>query len=69
MDLFIELGASLEQLEFPVLYASALNGTSSTSPDINTQEKTMAPILDAVIENIQSQMSKKMAHSNFSLPY
>ena len=39
MDLFIELGASLEQLEFPVLYASALNGTSSTSPDINTQEK------------------------------
>ena len=52
MDLFIELGASLEQLEFPVLYASALNGTSSTSPDINTQEKTMDPILDAVIENI-----------------
>ena len=39
MDLFIELGASLEQLEFPVLYASALNGTSSTSPDINTKKK------------------------------
>ena len=52
MDLFIELGASLEQLEFPVLYASALNGTSSTSPNITTQEKTMTPILDAVIENI-----------------
>ena len=52
MDLFIELGASLEQLEFPVLYASALNGTSSTDPDLSTQEKTMDPILDAVIENI-----------------
>ena len=52
MDLFIELGASLEQLEFPVLYASALNGTSSVSPDLSTQEKTMEPILDAVIENI-----------------
>ena len=38
MDLFIELGASLEQLEFPVLYASALNGTSSTSPELSTQE-------------------------------
>ena len=52
MDLFIELGASLEQLDFPVLYASALNGTSSTDPDITTQKKTMDPILDAVIENI-----------------
>ena len=52
MDLFIELGASLEQLDFPVLYASALNGTSSSSPDVSTQEKTMSPILDAVIENI-----------------
>ena len=52
MDLFIELGASIEQLDFPVLYASAINGTSSTSQDIQTQEKTMDPILDAVIENI-----------------
>ena len=52
MDLFIELGASLEQLDFPVLYASALNGTSSTDPDVSTQKKTMDPILDAVIENI-----------------
>ena len=52
MDLFIELGASLEQLDFPVLYASALNGTSSTDPDVTTQKKTMDPILDAVIENI-----------------
>lgn len=52
MDLFIELGASLEQLEFPILYASALNGTSSKDSDISTQKKTMEPILDAVIENI-----------------
>lgn len=52
MDLFIELGASLEQLEFPVLYASALNGTSSTEPELDTQKETMDPILDAVIENI-----------------
>ncbi len=59
MDLFIELGATLEQLEFPVLYASALNGTSSTSPDLTTQEKTMAPILDAVIENIPAPKAKE----------
>ncbi|GAE93532.1 GTP-binding protein TypA/BipA [Gracilibacillus boraciitolerans JCM 21714] len=29
LDLFIELGADDDQLEFPVVYASALNGTSS----------------------------------------
>ena len=52
MDLFIELGASLEQLEFPVIYASAIEGTSSYDPDINTQEKTMEPILDTVIKYI-----------------
>ena len=52
MDLFIELGASLEQLEFPVIYASAINGTSSFDPDLSTQKETMDPILDTVIEKI-----------------
>ena len=52
IDLFIELGASIEQLEFPVIYASALAGTSSLDADISTQEETMEPILDAVIEHI-----------------
>lgn len=41
IDLFIELGADIEQLDFPVVYASGLSGTSSLSPDLNTQEKTM----------------------------
>lgn len=52
MDLFIELGASLEQLDFPVIYASALSGTSSLDSDINTQKETMEPILDTVINTI-----------------
>ncbi len=52
LDLFIELGASIEQLEFPVIYASALAGTSSIDPDLNTQKETMEPILDAVIKHI-----------------
>ncbi len=52
IDLFIELGASLEQLEFPVIYASALAGTSSLDPDLSTQKETMNPILDAVIDHI-----------------
>ena len=54
MDLFIELGADLDQLDFPVVYASAINGTSSLDPDVSTQEKTMKPILDMIIDNIPS---------------
>lgn len=52
VDLFIELDASIEQLDFPVLYASALNGTSSTKPELETQVETMGPILDAIINYI-----------------
>ena len=52
LDLFIELGADEDQLEFPVVYASALNGTSSLDPDISTQKETMDPILDMIINNI-----------------
>ncbi len=52
LDLFIELGASIEQLDFPVIYASGLSGTSSLDPDVSTQKPTMDPILDAVIEHI-----------------
>ncbi len=52
LDLFIELGASIEQLDFPVIYASGLAGTSSLDPDVNTQKPTMDPILDAVVKYI-----------------
>ena len=54
MDLFIDLGADIEQLEFPVVYASAINGTCSLSPDVSTQEHTMDYILDSIILNIPS---------------
>ena len=51
-DLFIELGADLEQLEFPIIYASGLAGTSSFDADPSTQKPTMDPILDTVINYI-----------------
>ena len=54
LDLFIELGADVDQLEFPVIYASGLAGTSSLSPELETQEKTMDPIFDAIINYIPS---------------
>ena len=52
LDLFIELGADENQLEFPVVYASAIAGTSSLDPDVTTQKPTMDPILDLIIEHI-----------------
>ncbi|MDN6899506.1 translational GTPase TypA [Oenococcus sicerae] len=52
LDLFIELGADDEMLDFPVIYASAMNGTSSYSPEISQQEHTMKPIFDTVFKTI-----------------
>ena len=52
IDLFIELGADDEQLEFPVCYTSAVNFTSSASPDISTQVKGMDAVLDMIINHI-----------------
>lgn len=52
LDLFIELGADDDQIDFPVIYASARNGYSSTDPDV--REGDMRPLLDAILENIPS---------------
>src|SRR5699024_9432567 len=52
LDLFIELGADEEQLDFPVIYASAMNGTSSYEPEVETQEHTMEPVFKTVFETI-----------------
>ncbi len=52
LELFIELGADDDQLDFPVIYASALNGTSSNSDNPEDQEPTMAPIFDQIIEHV-----------------
>ncbi|EBF5120320.1 translational GTPase TypA [Listeria monocytogenes] len=52
LELFIELGANDDQLEFPVVYASAINGTSSYDSDPAEQKETMKPLLDTIIEHI-----------------
>ncbi|AMB99007.1 GTP-binding protein TypA [Aerococcus urinaehominis] len=52
LELFIELGADDDQIEFPVIYASAMNGTSSLSPNPDKQESTMDYIFDAIMEYI-----------------
>ena len=52
LDLFIELGADEEQLDFKVIYASALNGTCSFSEDLSTQTEGFSEILDTILEEI-----------------
>ncbi len=51
LDLFIELGASDEQIEFPVIYASARDGYSSDDPSV--REGDLRPLFDAIIDNIE----------------
>ncbi len=52
LELFMELGANDDFLDFKVAYTSALNGTSSLSFDPSTQKEGMDPIFDLILENI-----------------
>lgn len=52
LDLFIELGADDSQLDFKVIYASAINGTCSLSDDLSTQTPGFDEILDTILEEI-----------------
>ena len=52
LDLFIELGADDDQLDFKVLYASAVNNTCSYSDDISTQTEGFSEILDTILKEI-----------------
>jgi len=52
LDLLIELGADESQLEFPVIYTSAINMTSSESPDLADQQPGMDPLFKKIIEYV-----------------
>ena len=52
LDLFIELGAPDEFLDFPVVYTSALRGTSSYDPDPATQVEGMDAVLQTIIDKL-----------------
>ena len=49
-DLFDKLGATEEQLDFPVVYASALNGYATL--DLAKPSTDMRPLFDAVLKNV-----------------
>ena len=52
-ELFDKLGATEEQLDFPVVYASALNGYSSL--DANAREGDMKPLFDAILQHVPAR--------------
>lgn len=52
LELFMELGADDDQLEFPTVYVSALQGTSSLDPDLSTQQNNMDCLFDMIIKEI-----------------
>jgi len=52
LELFIELGADEDQLEFPVVYASGVNGTASLDADPSKQEADMKCLFEKIIEAI-----------------
>ncbi|RYV03774.1 translational GTPase TypA [Shewanella sp. OPT22] len=49
-DLFDNLGATDEQLDFPVVYASALNGFATLDPDVQSED--MTPLFEAIVEKV-----------------
>ena len=52
LQLFMELGASDDLLDFKVAYTSALNGTSSLDPSLSSQKPGMDPIFELIVHEI-----------------
>ncbi len=50
-DLFDRLGATDEQLDFPIVYASALNGYAGDKPDIRAGD--MTPLFETIVEHVR----------------
>ena len=51
-ELFDRLGATDEQLDFPVIYASALDGYAGTEADVRAGD--MTPLFEAIIEHVEA---------------
>lgn len=52
MELIIDLGGEEDQLDFPVVFTSALNGTSSESMNPADQQPSMNAVFDAILEHV-----------------
>jgi len=56
-DLFIELDANDEQLDFPVIYASGRNGWAVRN--LNDKRENLTPLLDSIINDVPAPIIKK----------
>ncbi len=69
-DLFVELGASDTQANFPVIYASGLQGVAGHSPDL-TEMKSVEPLFEEIVSyiptlDIDQEAKLKMLSVNLS---
>src|SRR5699024_6954866 len=67
LELFIELDANDEQLEFPVAYASAINGTASLEPEPEKQEENMQSIYDMILEYVPAPVDNSSEPLQFQV--
>lgn len=65
IDLFIDLDANEEQLDFPVVFASALAGTSSLDSEI--QGPDMVPLFESIISHIPAPIADKEESLQFQV--
>ncbi|MGY4689676.1 translational GTPase TypA [Salibacterium sp. K-3] len=65
LDLFIELGADEDQLDFPVAYASAINGTASTDPAV--QDSGMDVLFEMIVNNVPAPVDNSTEPFQFQV--
>ena len=65
LNLFIELGADDEMLDFPVVYCSALKGTSSYDSNLATQKEGMDPVFETILKEIPAPKTDYKAPLQF----
>lgn len=59
LELFMDLGADDDQLEFPVVYTSALNMTSSYSDKVEDQAEGMEPLFETILKTIPAPLAEE----------
>ena len=64
-ELFIDLGADDDQIDFPILFASGLKGTSSYNEELETQKETMDPIFETIIKYVPAPSMDKESSLQF----
>lgn len=57
-ELFLDLGANDEQLDFPVVYAAARDGFAKTN--IDDENKDLNPLLDLILEHVKPASSSEL---------